>query len=372
MAKPSKASLDPVLSGADDAAPKDRGKAYRTLSSLMGDIAEARLEIVRREAELEAFAGRLQSDLAPLEKQLADVRVATLRALGRHLREGWMRKRDRELLQEALIELADELEDGFGLDLHEERTTLLGQVELSAEEAALMQAEEEAMEEDFRAWARANFPGFDTGRGGGAGEWDDAGRAERRSERIEEPRRRGRPRNPDSKAAMKRRAEEQSAAGDIRALYLLLARALHPDKEADPARREEKTAWMQKVTTAYAGRDLAGLLDILASNPLDAVGPYLSQAPLKTVQGFAKRLRRELAHLKERAARVADRLDPFYRRFFSSLGPHGLNEPAWKGHLSAFRKDIRFRKDRLSYYRTREGAQDLVHALREYDWRSLL
>jgi hypothetical protein len=344
-------------------------KAHRSLAALMRDIAEARQEIVRREAELEAFADRLQRDLAPLEKQMADVRVATLRALGRHLRDGWMRKRDRELLREILIDFADELEDAFGLDLREERTTLLGQVELTGEEAALMQAEEEAMEEEFRAWAKANFSGFDPDDGGRAEEGGGEGMGSRRSERIEEPRRRGRPRNPNSKAAMRRQAEEQAVAGDIRALYLLLARALHPDKEADPARRQEKTAWMQKVTAAYSGRDLAGLLDILARNPLDSVGPYLSQAPLKTVQGFAKRLRRELAHLKDKAARVAENLNPYFSRF---LGPRGLKEPAWKGHLSILRKDLKIRKERLTFYRSREGAEELVEALRECDWRDLM
>ncbi len=62
----------------------------------------------------------------------------------------------------------------------------------------------------------------------------------------------------------------------------LPAKAMVENPNVDPGRREEKTAWMQKVTAAYSERDLAKLLDILVKNPLDSVAPYLSlQNPVK-------------------------------------------------------------------------------------------
>ena len=158
-------------------------------------------------------------------------------------------------------------------------------------------------------------------------------------------------------------------AGEIRALYLLLARALHPDKESDPARLGEKTAWMQKVTAAYAARDLARLLDILAANPMDAVGPYLSQAPLKTVQSFAKRLRRELEALRHRLAFLDAGLDPL----LASLMKKGaVNETAYSILLSQVRKELKFMKQRRDIYRTTQGVHGLVEALRAHPWRELM
>ncbi|MEO6098283.1 MAG: hypothetical protein ABIW76_22475 [Fibrobacteria bacterium] len=158
-------------------------------------------------------------------------------------------------------------------------------------------------------------------------------------------------------------------AGDIRALYLMLARALHPDKEADPSRLEAKTAWMQKVTAACAARDLARLLDIQASDPLDAVGPYLSQAPLKTVQGFAKRLRRELDALRQRFDHLEAALDPL----LGSLMKRGsVNETAYNILMNQVRKELKFMKQRRDAYRTIQGLHGLVDALRGNDWRLLM
>jgi len=149
----------------------------------------------------------------------------------------------------------------------------------------------------------------------------------------------------------------------------MLARALHPDKETDASRLAEKTAWMQKVTAAYADRDLARLLDILASNPLDAVGPYLSQAPLKTVQGFAKRLRRELDALRNRLADLDWNIDPF----LASLIKGGkLNEVAYNTHVAAVRKELKFLRQRRDAYRTSEGVNQLAEALRSHPWHDLM
>jgi hypothetical protein len=368
---PNAPGLVPVP-GLPQAGQAGQGKVLRTLAELMRDISACRADIARRETVVADLQRRLQGELQPLRDDMLAVRIDTFRVLGNHLRAGWLNKRSQKLLELALYDFANELEAEFGVDLRADRNRIFaedgaGSVDAYGnpdrfDDAGEEDETEEAGEADGDPGAYRELD-FDTEREG-RGDWDAAGA--KRTRPGSGGARSGRSgAQPGSQAA----ARDEALAGDIRALYLMLARALHPDKESDPSRLEAKTAWMQKVTAAYAARDLARLLDILASNPLDAVGPYLSQAPLKTVQGFAKRLRRELDALRQRFAHLESALDPL----LGSLLKHGsVNETAYTILLAQVRKELKFMKQRRDAYRTTQGLNGLVEALRGHDWRHLM
>jgi hypothetical protein len=65
------------------------------------------------------------------------------------------------------------------------------------------------------------------------------------------------------KSAAQTRSEDNAklAKQTLRDLYRKLASAVHPDRERDPVRREEKNLLMQKINQAYAANDLMGLLE---------------------------------------------------------------------------------------------------------------
>ncbi|MDQ3000088.1 MAG: hypothetical protein M3Y08_02325 [Fibrobacterota bacterium] len=361
------------LFGEEVPAEAAHSKTLRNLAKLMRDIAEARTLILRQEDHVQDLFRRFEKELKPIQDQYVATRVENLRVLGAALKMPWLKGRNRKRLKDALLELADELEEEFGVDLETERITLLGQVMMTEEE----ERKYDEMSDRFRVQIEEMFKG---GAGSASGPERDSGSARRDAEAHSNED--GRWDGPTDEDAPRRRRKtgkgapkaatgnaEQALAGDIRALYLLLARALHPDKEADEGRRREKTAWMQKVTAAYGERKLADLLDIMAQNPLDAVGPYLSQAPIKTVQGFAKRLRRELTLLRKQADAVRESVAP---PFCDMLGPNGLDEKAFKAHLTGARRQVKFVKERLETYRTRAGVEQLVAVLREYAWRGLM
>ena len=328
-------------------------KALKNLSALMSDISGCRGELIRREAAVSDFERRLQSDLRPMEAKMVEIRIDILRILGRHLKAGWLGKRDREALESALYDLANELETEYEADLREDRLRIFG------DDFPVAGEDEEGDEDEG-----ADTDGADRSfyRESDFTRHSDPGSAEGGAQ----GRRAGSGNGAGAKPAAR---DEGSAAGDLRALYLMLARALHPDKEPDASRREAKTSWMQKVVSAYEGRDLARLLDILSANPLDAVGPYLSQAPLKTVQGYAKRLRRELETLRARLALLDARLDPFPASF---IRDGKVNETAYNRHLAEVRKDLKFMKERRDAYRTSQGLKQLIEALGTHDWRDLM
>lgn len=347
-----------ALEKTESAVPAESGESrtLRALTDLMAEISRCRADLARRENLVSDLQRKLTAELRPLEEKILEVRLETFRALGAHLRSGRLTRRAHHALESALYALADALEREYGVDLREDRARIFAEeFPPDREEDSPFEAGEDRYEgadpygEDAGPYEyrESDFSARGPGGGGKGGPGRSAGSDAKRK--------------PDSR--------DEAIAGDIRALYLMLARALHPDKESDPSRLAEKTAWMQKVTAAYADRDLARLLDILAANPLDAVGPYLSQAPLKTVQGFAKRLRRELDALRTRLADMDWKLDPF----LASLIKGGrLNEAAYNAHMAAVRKELKFLKQRRDAYRTGEGVRQLAEALRKHPWQELL
>lgn len=381
----------------------ERGKFQRELASLLSDIAGVRSDLARQAELLRSLHHRLDQELRPWEGKLAAARRETLRVLGRQYREGWLPRREGERLRDALRGLADELEAGFGLDLSAERREFLDQIVMTAAERAA-QAEAERSTRQARldalrkaiddedgpreAAARAKRERMEglrkalRGESGSAGEGRTPGTGgEEGGERPEGPagkasatgegdrgtRAQGRA-GTGSRADRKEAEEEAVFAGDLRALYLLLARALHPDKESDPARREAKTAWMQTVTAAYGARDLAKLLDILAQDPLGSVGPYLSSAPAAAVKGFAKRLRRELAALRTKAELGRAGVHPSLRKF---LGPKGINDAEVKRYAAELKKELRFVKERNEWYKERTAVEEMLRSMGA-DWRGYL
>ncbi len=342
-------------------------KTLRNLSKLMLDIADTRSKISRYDASIMELQNRLIRDLGPIQDKLLALRVETFRVLAGHLKAGWLKKRQANRLRDVLGEFADELEDEFGMDLTMERLTLLGEIPLTEEEAMeeanLFVQFDSTLEEMFGSKFDGNKPYS------GGHDHDHNQDQEQDPFQSTESERRTHKQGSSQKKSMKHEAEEHAMAGDIRALYLLLARALHPDKEADEALKTEKTSWMQKVTAAYSSRNLAELLDILAANPMGSVGPYLSQAPLKTIQGFAKRLRRELNLLRRQAEWAFSEIPPQYQDL---VGPEGINEALLNRNLNSAAKQVPFLKKRLDNYRTRSGVEELHKLLNKYDWEDLM
>lgn len=341
-----------------NASEKAHHKAARVLASLLDEIAACRESILRQEAIAAEVEARCRRELDPLEKQLGQVRLETFRVLATHARETRLRKAQKTLLFEVLLAFANELEMEYGFDLSKDMGALEPHDPNGGWEMEVFK------ESDLHS-------PFGEGDSGGGGDWDG-----KSGDDADGPSGRGRARGSDRKRSTdnssrtgKIPAAEQALAGDLRALYLLMARALHPDKESDPARIAEKTRWMQKVTAAYGAKDLSALLDVLARNPLDALGPYLEEAPLKTLQGFAKRLRRERDLLRRQADAVADRYHP---GIADGIRSGRVKDAFFKSFASQLRKTVRFHRDRCQAYREKESLLEMLEMLRMVDWRSLM
>ena len=89
--------------------------------------------------------------------------------------------------------------------------------------------------------------------------------------RQQQERQATRKKSPKQQAAEeKKQAEEKSSTKAVRAMYLELVKALHPDREPNPAEKTRKTELLKQVTTAYEANELLTLLRLqLELNHLD-------------------------------------------------------------------------------------------------------
>ncbi len=114
------------------------------------------------------------------------------------------------------------------------------------------------------------------------------------------------PRRRQTAGHRRREAEAQLATQSIREIFRKLASALHPDREPDPARRDAKTALMQRVNRAYAANDLLSLLELqLQIEQVDA-GHVASASPQR-LKHYNKVLAEQLAELKAEISRAQAR-----------------------------------------------------------------
>jgi hypothetical protein len=97
------------------------------------------------------------------------------------------------------------------------------------------------------------------------------------------------------KSSGRQRAEASAQAAKqlLREIYRKLASAVHPDREADAARRAEKTELMQKINRAYATNDLLTLLE--AQLRLELIDPdHVSKISGERLRQFNRLLSQQL------------------------------------------------------------------------------
>ena len=108
-----------------------------------------------------------------------------------------------------------------------------------------------------------------------------------------------------SSAQARREAEAAQSLLSMRAIYRQLASALHPDREPDAQLRDEKTALMKRVNTAYGGKDLLALLSLqlecrqIGAAPLATAPPAQLKLYNKALLDQLNALRTETLHIEQ-------------------------------------------------------------------------
>lgn len=131
-----------------------------------------------------------------------------------------------------------------------------------------------------------------------------------------------------TKAAMERekkqQAIEEAKSRDLKTLYKQLAKVLHPDLETDLERKEHRSEWMKRLTTARKEGDLREMLAI----ELEWLGEEahnLATASDEKLKIYSLVLKEQAKEQREKTRHLEE--DPQYQLLFRFRGPYGEPQP---------------------------------------------
>lgn len=325
------------------------------------------IETVREaRAAWEKTSGKFRTEhsqrLQPLRASLRDLSRGTVLAIDKLLQAaGWSRP-DRATLRQMLCATADvlltampedaELRDLF--DKHSEadfQTLRREEMELLKEEAEEMTGLDLGDDDDIRTEEELVQRMYE--------KMAEREAAEER-EQAEASRHR-------QQSAQKKRSEAaaQLVRQSLREIYRKLASAVHPDRESDARRREEKNALMQRINQAYAANDLLALFELqmeVGQADLDQIGMAGAQRLKQYNKLLAQQLSDARAALKE--------LDTGFRMDFG-LGPGGEINAAklnllTQRHGRELRAEIARQKELLSLLSNRTATKRWLKEQRRF------
>ncbi len=274
--------------------------AQRKFNQLQQQIDKARSKLQAWDAALPAFTQQHAQRVRPLRLEAEKLRRETALRLDEWLNDkGWSRG-ERELMQELVSELARE-----ALEVHElpeaERAPWK---ELHDRHADLGFDAQNAHEIEVLKRMFEHQTGLDLG----DGDFDSEAELlhhvrERLQARSQEQAAEAPPPPPKRQsAAQKKRAAEREAVAaqakqSLREVFRKLASSLHPDRAADAADAERRTALMQRANAAYAKEDLLALFSLqLELEQIDDA--HLRKASDAQLQHFNAVLQEQLEELQ--------------------------------------------------------------------------
>lgn len=225
---------------------------------LIAQVEKARTALAQWEAGVAAFQQSRLQKLQPLHDALSRACRESVFAVDRLLDQaGWSRA-ERAELREILRGTADVLLEANGAD---------EEIKALYDKHSEVDFDTSKQDELQRLKAEAEeFTGLDLGDDEGLLSEEDlvermyremAAREAAGAEREQAKAQRRR----DSAANRRGEDSAQLARQSLREIYRRLASAVHPDREADPVRRGEKNALMQRINRAYAANDLLSLFE---------------------------------------------------------------------------------------------------------------
>jgi hypothetical protein len=176
-------------------------------------------------------------------------------------------------------------------------------------------------------------------------------------------------------SASQRRADQQQEDADttLRKLYRQLSSALHPDRELDPAARNEKHVLMVEANTAYQRRDLVALLHIQLR--LAQADPQsLSRMAEDKIESMSLLLKQQTAELERELDSQKQQMGhefglPDYAPVSAaSLRSHlAMEKQALNQDVAAMEQDLRTVRDDAAFKRWLKQQKQMAERYDDFD-----
>ncbi|PKM06579.1 MAG: hypothetical protein CVV14_12065 [Gammaproteobacteria bacterium HGW-Gammaproteobacteria-4] len=295
-------------------------KAQREFNTLTGRISKLRADLAEWQALQQGFAERWIREMEPALTAMNRVQLDLVRRIDTllcHPPSGVkLARRQKQTLSRYLLSLVDQLlaadEADAELEAVHDRHSDISRAERREMECEFTQA---MLGDMFGEDVVASFEGGDSesllrhaqARLADAATAEEAQRQQRAAERAAK---RGKPTTAELAAERKANAAQQASLS-LREIFRKLASTLHPDREADGAERERKTALMKRVNQAYQNEDLLELLSLqIEIEQIDS--EHLSALPEQRLRHYNHVLKEQVRTLEgERDALASPLLQEF-------------------------------------------------------------
>lgn len=283
---------------ASDAPSTPDQERFRYLIAQIETLRQARN---RWDAMVLAFRQAEMQRLQPLRATLRAATRETVFAIDRLLLAGSWSRADRAALEEILCGTAQVLLEADPHDVDVKAA-------FDRHSAIGFDAAKRAELEDLKAQAQ-EYMGIDLEDAQIESEEDLIARLHEhmaeRERRAQEARQAGARSRRKSAAQQRVEANAQAAKKFLREIYRKLASAVHPDREADEARRAEKNELMQRINRAYATNDLLTLLE--AQLRLEQIDPeHVARLSGERLKHYNRLLSEQLEGAKSELRRLEE------------------------------------------------------------------
>ncbi len=219
----------------------------KKLDRLIDKIEQQKLELKQWQQAEEDLQQYTHKTFMPVYHELHGVLFEQLEQLWKHLQETDFTKVELVVLDEKIQYLADYLQDSQAMSAQEANKVneIFTYYQQRAEHAQFRKSQKKTNELE-RFFKNENVP--DPADAEGFEEWA--------SDHFQQIRK---------QAKLKRQQEKQGQAAamaeqSVRSVYLKIAAAIHPDREANDVKKIKKTELLQRANEAYAEQDLFALL----------------------------------------------------------------------------------------------------------------
>ncbi len=335
--------------------------AQRKYNAALEKIEKQKVALEQWQQAHEQCQRQVAGKYEPLRQQLVNEQVKLVCVFDDHLMTTKLTKNQRSKLTSIIIELCEQLIDETDhAELHAiyqrylPEETRLTDEEQAEMDAALRSAFEDAFGFSLDESVDVNDPDMIAKH---LFEQQQAYQAQHQAQRA----RKKTAKQLEKEA--KEKAEAESAQESIQAIYRQLVKALHPDREADEARRARKTQLMQAVTVAYEEKNLIKLLELQLQET--QVSQQLHQLSDNKIQSFIKLLEQQWQQLKAETQQIEQRYKMMLgMAHFDRLTPKKLQSylkediarleqqlQQTRSDRRNFEQDIDYFKAWLKYYR---------------------
>lgn len=320
----------------------------KKLDRLIDKIEQQKLELKQWQQTEEDLQQYTHKTFMPVYHELHGVLFEQLEQLWNHLQETDFTKAELIVLDEKIQYLADYLQDSQAMSAQEANKVneIFTYYQQRAEHAQFRKSQKKTNELE-RFFKNENVP--DPADAEGFEEW-----ASDHFQQIRE------------QAKLKRQQEKQEQAAamaeqSVKSVYLKIAAAIHPDREANDVKKIKKTELLQRANEAYAEQDLFALLkmQLQIEQERDPLQKSLSAEQVKLYQ---------LA-LDVQSQKLQEQIDALINRLvWSSKTRIAVKKAKGKVQIadlykqidedtSAIKQQIKVEKERLMYIKKLSGLE---------------